>query len=186
MALRPIKPTKRNSGRTGTRRLTIAEAEARGVESLRDYQRRYGKPQSLPPLGLDPPAWFTAELTEIWREIVSSATSGAFAEIDRPCLVAYVVAILTHRRLALQIVAAEDPMALENRLRVAATEVRSAARALGLRPADRGKIEPASPMRSTNEAVPNEFMNFDLINPDGSRTPYAGAPGKRAKTSKAS
>jgi hypothetical protein len=182
LAIKSGNSAKRNSGRTGTRRLTVAEAAARGTQSLSDYQRRYGKPQSLPPLGLDAPSWFTPELTEIWHEIVSSAASGAFAEIDRPCLVGYVVAILTHRRLAMQIATADDPIALENRLRVAATEVRSAARALGLRPADRGKIEPASPVRSTADAAPNEFLNFDVVNPDGTRTPYTPAAGKRAKT----
>src|SRR5215469_13537747 len=55
---------KRNSGRTGRRRLTEAEAALRGQHAMADHRRRYGEQEPttrLPPLP-DPPAWFTAEL----------------------------------------------------------------------------------------------------------------------------
>ena len=186
MAIRPSKPSKRNSGRTGARRLTIEQAAARGVESLRDFQRRYGKPAVLPPITDAAPDWFTEDLQTIWHEVLASTSAGALAAADHPVLVAYCIGILTHRRLAQQIITVDDPAALEPRLRAAAVEVRAAARALGLRPVDRGKIEGAAPSRAVAAANggENEFEQFDTILPSGERVPYAGA-GKRLSTSKA-
>lgn len=186
MAIQPGKPSKRNSGRTGTRRLTLDQAAARGIESLRDYQRRYGKPAALPPISDGAPSWFTEDLQTIWEEVLAAAPAGAFAQADTPSLVVYCVAIWTHRRLARQMISEDDPMALEPRLRVAASEVHASARALGLRPADRGKIETASPSRSATaaaESTENEFTRFDIVQPDGTRVPHSGL-GKRASTSK--
>lgn len=131
MTIRSGNLSKRSSGRTGSRRLTLEQTKLLGADAIRDYQRRNGKPQALPPLAEEPPAWFTEPLIAIWQDVLTSAASGAFAGIDHPSLVAYCVAILTHRRLAQQIVAMDDPVALEPRLRAAATEVRAAAKALG-------------------------------------------------------
>ena len=152
----------------------------RGIESLRDFQRRYGKPAVMPPITDAAPEWFGEDLQTIWQEVVASTSSGALAAADHPVLVAYCIAILTHRRLAQQIITADDPVALEPRLRAAAVEVRAGARALGLRPVDRGKIEAAAPSRLSPMAADsgeNEFARFDIVQP-GRHADSSCRPGK--------
>src|SRR5215472_15574536 len=69
---------KRNSGRTGRRRMTAAQAALSGQHAVADHRRRYGQqgPTSVMPALPGPPAWFSPELIEIWRATVGAAPQG--------------------------------------------------------------------------------------------------------------
>ena len=72
----PLKP-KRNSGRTGHRRLTAVEAALRGQHAIADHRRRYGNElpaNAIPTLG--PPAWFTPELRAQALEVINANPYG--------------------------------------------------------------------------------------------------------------
>jgi hypothetical protein len=93
----PSQP-KRNSGRTGRRRMTAAEAALGGQHAVADHRRRYGNGSmapSLPPLP-DPPEWFTSVPIEIWNAAVTAAPPGLLKALDFDNLVAYCVAVEVH------------------------------------------------------------------------------------------
>ena len=126
---------KRNSGRTGRRRLGPAELAIRDRKAAGDHRRRYGPTTSmvsdkLPP----PPSWFGPELAEIWREIVATSPPGILTAADHPAVVAYAVAVREHDRLAQRIARRKTPTTapLSRQLRLLAQEVRAAATHLGL------------------------------------------------------
>src|SRR5215472_8893175 len=95
---------KRNSGRTGRRRMTAAQAALSGQHAVADHRRRYGQqgPTSVMPALPGPPAWFSPELIEIWRATVGAAPQGMLAGVDYANLIAYCVAVDMHHRLARQ------------------------------------------------------------------------------------
>jgi hypothetical protein len=159
---------KRNSGRTGRRRLSPAELALREPKAAIDHRRRYGTataPVLSSPLH-DPPAWFTPSLTEIWHNTIAAAAPGALAAIDCHNLAVYCVAVETHRRLAQRLIGEGDPsVELERRVRLAGVELGRSAKALALLPVDRSKIPVTPPVE------PDEFAQFDTILPDGSRVP---------------
>ena len=93
---------KRNSGRTGRRRLTAAEAALNGPKAAYEHRRLYsdqGPRQPLPTLG-EPPAWFSPALADIWNGILTAAPPGLLAAIDTDNLISYCAAVDSHRRLA--------------------------------------------------------------------------------------
>jgi hypothetical protein len=169
----PTEP-KRNSGRTGRRRLSPEETALRGNVALAKYNRRYGMPSvaALPALP-NPPAWFTPDLVGIWCDTTASVAPGALSAVDTGNLTAYCLALLSYRRLARELLVEPVPTAaLERRLQLAGIELGRASKVLGIQPADRVKI-PAAPV--PKEPL-NELLRFDVILPDGRRVP---GPGKR-------
>jgi hypothetical protein len=136
-------PTKRNSGRTGPRRLTQEEVAQRGQHAVADHRRRYGQSlptnqTSLPP----PPAWFTAELRSIWAHTLTSAPPGLLHGGDHANLVTFCTAVELQQRLARQL--AEQPGVPEpelvQQLRLVGSEVGRASKVLGLTPPERARI----------------------------------------------
>ena len=165
---------KRNSGRTGRRRLSPAELAIRDRKAAGDHRRRYGPTtdvvsDKLPP----PPSWFGPELAKIWSEIVATSPPGILTAADHPAVVAYAVAVREHDRLARRIAARKTPTtaALSRQLRLLAAEVRAAGSHLGLSNYQRSRITVPPP--PPQEPV-SAFRRFDTILPDGRRVPYAG------------
>jgi hypothetical protein len=139
MPARPNEP-KRNSGKTGRRRLTPEQTALLGPKALADYHRRYGRAPALPPLP-EPPGWFGAELVTIWQNTLAAAAPGSLTALDYDNLAAYCVTVAMYRRLAQRVTGARNPsVELERRLRLAGAELGRASKALGILPADRVKI----------------------------------------------
>jgi hypothetical protein len=148
---------KRNSGRTGRRRLTLAQTAQRGPKAVRDYQRRYrlevvvtGKAEPEAPRSADdlrdPPDWLTAEQKKIWRYIIEAAAPGALPKNARGLVVSWVTAEDRHRiaEIALQDPAL-DPHCAALYLKIIERSARlmlSLERRLGFSPASRGGILP--------------------------------------------
>jgi hypothetical protein len=154
---------KRNSGRTGRRRHTEAEAALVGPKAAYEHRRLYGPTAAAPPLLPDPPAWFTADLRTIWEATIAAAPPGLLAAVDQPNLVAYCLAIDTHQRLARQVARrASLSKELERRLRLAAAEVGRVAKLLSLVPYDRVKLELPPPPPTVDP-----HQEFDTLYPDG-------------------
>ena len=155
-------------GRTGRRRYTAAEARLIGSEALARHKRQYGDPPSplLSPLP-EPPGWFTPSLTGIWHHTLAAAAPGALTALDYDNFVAYCVAAETYRRLAQRLTGEDDPtVEMERRVRLAASELGRASKALGILPYDRSRIVITPPVPE-----PDEFSQFDTILPDGRRVP---------------
>jgi hypothetical protein len=138
---------KRSTGRTGQRRLTEAEAAQRGKQAVADHRRLYGQP--LPVNGIpmpDPPAWFSRELKEIFAATLVFAPPKLLQAVDFENLVTFCLAVLSHRRVAQEVIdqpvdmAAEDKEALERRLRFTASAVGRISKTLGLTPPERARI----------------------------------------------
>ena len=130
---------KRNSGRTGRRRLSEAEVVLRGPQALAKHRARHGRPiaagNPVPPA----PAWFTAPMLTIWHDVLVTAPDGVLHQADYANLVVLVRAIHAHNTLAAAWLAyqtAEPPMLpppeLERRVRLAGAEVNRASTVLGL------------------------------------------------------
>jgi hypothetical protein len=166
---------KRNSGRTGRRRHTAAEAALVGPQAAYEHRRLYGgqgPTTALPPLP-DPPSWFSTELKAIWGATIAAAPPGLLSAIDAPNLVAYCLAIDVHHRLARQAARRVSlSKELERRLRFAAAEVGRASKTLGLVPFDRTRIPIPPPVVEGPPLSVHE--RFDTILPDGKVVPYAG------------
>jgi phage terminase small subunit len=98
-------PPKRNSGRTGHRRLTAAEAAMRG--DARHHRLRYGTAPTAAALttGLlpaaAPPAWLDSEEAEAWARIIADAPSGLLKATDSDLVAALAEAVVRHRRAVL-------------------------------------------------------------------------------------
>ena len=138
-----VTKTKRNSGRTGKRRLTEAEVAQRDRQAVADHRRRYG--QTLPVAAVPmppPPAWFTTEQKAIWQQTLATAPPGLLRAGDADNLAVLAVAIDLHRRLAREVAqTAEIPPAdLIQQLRLVGAEVGRASRVLGLNPSERARI----------------------------------------------
>jgi hypothetical protein len=132
-------------GRTGRRRYTAEEARLLGPKVAYEHRRLYGQTTALPPLP-EPPSWFTQPLVEIWQNTLAAAARGSLTALDHDNLVAYVVAVATHRRLAQRVTASKNPSTeMERRLRLAGAELGRASKALGILPIDRVKIPTAPP-----------------------------------------
>jgi hypothetical protein len=171
MSPRSPNEPKRNSGKTGRRRLTPAELALREPKAAADHARRYGTIAAAVPLCLpDPPRWFTAELRTTWTQIIEAAPIGMLTAADHPSIVAYALAIFEHDRFARRIAARKNPASapLARQLRLLAAEVRAAASHLGLSIYQRTRIN--LPLPPPGE--PDEFARFDVILPDGTRVPY--------------
>jgi hypothetical protein len=146
---------KRNSGRTGRRRLSPAELALREPKAATDHARRYGAIAAAVPSPLpDPPGWFTPELCLIWTQILEAAPIGMLTAIDYPAITAYAVAIREYDRLGRRIAARKTPTPapLTRQLRLLAAEVRAAASHLGLSIYQRTRISlpPALPALPDN------------------------------------
>jgi hypothetical protein len=156
--MEPLLPAtpKRNSGHTGRRRLSEAEAALRGPQALRDHRRNYGRAVSadnpMPP----PPAWFTEPMVKLWDEVVSAAPAGVLHRVDYQNVVVLVGAMHRHSVLLaawLEYQVATPPMLptadLERRVRLAGAEVNRASAILGLVPVRRSGVpeqaEPGDP-----------------------------------------
>jgi phage terminase small subunit len=150
-----MKP-KRNSGRTGPRRLTAAEVAQRDQHAAADRRRRYGQP--LPVIDMpmpSPPDWFTRELRAIWQRTLATAPPGLLRAVDADNLAVLCVAIDLHHRLARQLASsAEIPEPdLIQQLRLVGAEVGRASRVLGLNPSERARIGlPATAEQDTADA----------------------------------
>jgi phage terminase small subunit len=138
-------PPKRNSGRTGTRRLTQLEVAARDQHAKADHQRRYGTPlaENARPVG-EPPRWFSARQKAIWRETLAGAPPGLLKAGDADNLVVLCTAIELYRRLSRQVAdLPEDqlpPVETMQQIRTLGAEIGRASRVLGLNPAERARI----------------------------------------------
>jgi hypothetical protein len=167
--------SKRNSGRTGRRRHTAAEAAFSGQHAIADHRRLYGgqgPTTALPPLP-DPPGWFSPDLRAIWSATIAAAPPGLLAAIDHANLVAYVAAVDMHQRLLRQAVRRVSlSKELERRLRFAAAEVGRASKTLGLIPFDRTRMVIPPPIVEGRPLSVHE--RFDTILPDGKVVPYSG------------
>lgn len=136
---------KRNSGKTGRRRLTPQQTGLLGPKALADYQRRYGQAPALPPLP-EPPGWFGAELVTIWQNTLAAAAPGSLTALDYDNFAVYCVTVAMYRRLAQRVTSARNPsVELERRLRLAGAELGRASKALGILPGDRIKIPTPPP-----------------------------------------
>jgi hypothetical protein len=177
MSARSPNEPKRNSGKTGRRRLTPAELALREPKAATDHARRYGTiAAAVPPSLPDPPVWFTPELCLIWTQIIEAAPIGLLTAADHPAVVAYALAIFEHDRLARPVAARKTPAPapLARQLRLLAAEVRAAASHLGLSIYQRTRINLPLPP----PAEPVEFARFDVILPDGTRVPYERLGGR--------
>jgi hypothetical protein len=171
MLARPPNEPKRNSGKTGRRRLCPAELALREPKAAADHARRYGTVAAAVPSSLlGPPGWFTPDLRTTWTRIIEAAPAGMLIAADHPAVVAYALAIFEHDRFARRIALRKTPApaALARQLRLLASEVRAAASHLGLSIYQRTRLAlPPPPIE------PDEFAKFDVILPDGTRVPYA-------------
>jgi hypothetical protein len=177
MSTPPHEP-KRNSGRTGRRRLSPAELAVRDPQATIDHVRRYGVASTAAagsPALPGPPAWFTPELWAIWVQIIEAAPIGMLTAADHPAVVAYALTVFEHDRLARAIVADTSPPSavLSRQLRLLAGELRSAATHLGLSVYQRSRLAPPPPLDE-----PDEFARFDLILADGTRVPHNKTGGR--------
>jgi hypothetical protein len=134
---------KRNSGRTGHRRLTEAEVAQRDQHAAADHRRRYG--QALPVNDMpmpEPPEWFTPELRTIWHTTLTAAPEGLLRAVDATNLRVLCVAVDLHERLTRQLLESEGPpdADLVRQLRSIGSEVGRSFRILGLNPPERARI----------------------------------------------
>ena len=147
---------KRNSGRTGPRRLTAAEVAQRDQHAIADRRRRYGHPLPVTDAAMPaPPGWFTPAQTAIWQRTLATAPPGLLRAVDADNLAVLCVAIDLHHRLARQVAGSvELPTPdLIQQLRLVGAEVGRASRVLGLNPAERARIGlPATPEKDTADA----------------------------------
>jgi len=164
---------KRNSGRTGRRRLTAAEAALNGPKAAYEHRRLYsdqGPRQPLPTLG-EPPAWFSPALADIWNGILTAAPPGLLAAIDTDNLISYCAAVDSHRRLAQAAAVLQPgellPERLERRLRVAGAAVAQAAKALALQPYDRNRLVLPAPAPEPGSAIIPEGLRHLIVLPGG-------------------
>ena len=140
-----IEPTgkpKRNSGRTGPRRLTEAEVAQRDQHAATDHRRRYGQllPINETPMPA-PPDWFNEEQVAIWQRILSAAPPGLLRAVDADNLTVLCNAIALHRWLARKLADEDEPPAeLIQQIRLVGAEVGRASRVLGLNPPERARI----------------------------------------------
>jgi hypothetical protein len=165
MALPPPAAPKRNSGRTGRRRLTEGEAALRGPKMLHEHHRLYGlaigSGGSMPP----PPAWFTEPMVKLWDEVIFAAPAGVLHRVDYQNVVVLVGAMHRHSVLLaawLEYQVATPPMLppsdLERRVRLAGAEINRASAILGLVPVRRSGVpEPGEPV--------DPFMRFVMVAP---------------------
>jgi phage terminase small subunit len=134
---------KRNSGRTGKRRLTAAEIAQRDQHAVADRRRRYGRPLPVNELPMpDPPKWFTSVLRGIWHTTLTTAPAGLLRAVDATNLAVLCVAVELHQRLAQQLIEAPGPpdADLVRQVRMIGAEVGRASRVLGLNPSERARI----------------------------------------------
>jgi hypothetical protein len=168
MTAPPPSPPKRNSGRTGRRRMSETEAVFRGPKALYDHRRNHGRPigagNPMPPA----PAWFTAPMRTIWDDVLATAPPGVLHQADYANLVVLVRAIHAHNTLAAAWLAyqtAEPPMLppaeLERRVRLAGAEVNRASTVLGL---TAGRHLPGAPAEPA-PAEANPHLAFRVIRP---------------------
>jgi hypothetical protein len=138
---------KRNSGRTGNRRLTAAEVAQRDQHAVADHLRRYGAPliENTAPMP-GPPAWFSRELKDIFIATLAGAPPGLLRAGDFENLVTLANAVLVHRHVAQEMWAQapdaspQEREALERRLRFASSAVGRISKTLGLTPPERARI----------------------------------------------
>jgi hypothetical protein len=180
---------KRNSGRTGRRRHTLAEAMLVGPKAAYEHRRLYDEPPALAPLG-EAPDWFGAELGDVWAEIVAGAPPGWLAMSDAPAVATYAGAILEYRRLLRWLIARNTPLpaALSRHLRLAGAAVREAARDLSLLPYGRQQITVPPQAEGEDDAAWRDFERqfgpLRLVYPDARSAPPT--TGKRRRTAQPS
>jgi hypothetical protein len=119
----------------------------RDQHAAADHRRRYGEPlientAAVP----EPPAWFTKELKDIYTATLAGAPPKLLRAGDFENLVTLCLAVLTHRRVALEVIN-QDPNStpaeretLERRLRFASSAVGRISKTLGLTPPERARI----------------------------------------------
>src|SRR5271165_6915790 len=100
---------KRNSGRSGPRRLTEAEVAQRDRQAAADHRRRYGRPLPVNDAPMPrSPAWFTTEQIAIWQRILVTAPPGLLRAGDADNLAVLCAAIDLHQRLTRKLAATVD------------------------------------------------------------------------------
>jgi hypothetical protein len=158
---------KRNSGRTGRRRMTEAEAAFRGPEALRKHRARHGRPVGPGNPMPDPPEWFSPALLAIWHETLATAPARRLHAADRARLIVLVVAVHQHHTASatwLSYQMTEPPIPapaeVERRMRTAAALVLQASEIMGLSWRAREGTLPAAPDAAVEE---NPHMRFRLI-----------------------
>jgi hypothetical protein len=142
-----LEGVKRNSGRTGQRRLTEAEVAQRDKQAVADHRRRYGEPlvENTSPMP-NPPTWFTKELKDILAATLAGAPPDLLQAGDFENLVTLCLAVRTHRQVAKEMLAQSadalpaEREALERRLRFASSAVGRISKTLGLTPPERARI----------------------------------------------
>jgi hypothetical protein len=181
----------RNSGRTGRRRHTVAEATLAGPKAAYEHRRLYGEPPAMAKLG-EAPDWFGAELGDIWVEIVAGAPPGWLTAADAPAVAIYAGAILEYRRLLRWLIARNTPLpaALSRHLRLAGAAVREAARDLSLLPYGRQQITTPPLDEGEDDAAWRDFeRQFGPHRSDWftrTRDPHRPTTGKRRRTAQPS